>query len=962
MNRIAVARIAWKEWRVQREFVLAMLLMGVTAQWVLRAPLRIGWSEHATFTLGAALVATVFYALGCGAILFALERERKTDGFLQSLPVSGMDTVWGKLAFAAISTLVVGLVLVSPAIPEALLIPGARLSPPAMFGHASYRGTLGVGLLLAECFAWTALFSMRTRTVMTAFLLSLAAIGLIDFVAVPALVFALPTILSGPDAATVMEQWIRAGVIAVVLAAIVITVRGVKAAIVLTVRGGDRAGWGFPDQSAPKRIQMPRPARAARTAPAHRHRWGGLRRMVWQHGKASFPWLAATLVCSLILLSYWVAGIRPMSGIHAGRFDVQFVFLCIVLIPPAVFGVLTFHGDQLRSSFRFATEMGIQPGMLWRSRHVIPGLCTIGWMLLIWVTRLALLQGAPASTRYGSELPALGSHFILFAAYLSLSTFTCYAAGQYYSQMIRSGVLAVVCTLVSAGVLTAWTALMAFSHVPVWWSVLPIPLLLLWVTYRRTLPWMTERLTGTERVRTAAWLTIPILLMLCGIAAFRAFELPPAQPAAFHIERAATAPSDAALETGKMYAQALATLQEQYPNAPGRKVFSVYASVHSSFLPSVYTSISYPLSPADPAQASANAAAIDLVEQAGYRPHCVFPSAMFGPYPGKRGDDAAQIHGLAGLILSDAVRALANGDLDLAWRRCESVLRWANHLVQVHEGLDARETGMRLQDKCLDQISRWAAHPDQSVERLDQAIRDFDRLVYEVPAPSRAHGFAFEATLERMRAAGDMELVPDHGSVWGPSVTQFTLRWMPWETERLHRCYARSFRRQMGFWRELEDHVKAWPDKSTGQGYIDSYEDLSWSYAPLWRTDVLQELLIHADWKHRLMGRMWNSALMELTLVTRQRATRLAMELHRWRTTHGSLPDSLEAIALPGGVPVSAHGGIPVLLVPSSMADLPKPYSYLVPWKYTEARATQDLPPHLLYAAHELGDISLVYE
>jgi hypothetical protein len=245
---------------------------------------------------------------------------------------------------------------------------------------------------------------------------------------------------------------------------------------------------------------------------------------------------------------------------------------------------------------------------------------------------------------------------------------------------------------------------------------------------------------------------------------------------------------------------------------------------------------------------------------------------------------------------------------------------------------------------------------------LDEAIRELERVTAGIPPPSAAHGYAYAAALQQIGAADAISPVGGRGSGWGPAVTQFTVRWMPWEVERLRRAHAWSYRKQLAFWRELERHTQDWPDALDGQGYVPNVYGLVDSYDPFSRADLLQSILIDDIRPGSIANRMTNAAFMELAMVTYRRTAQLALEMHRWRVEHGSLPDSLEALARPGGIPVCAQGGHPILFVPRGAKSLPEPYTNLVPSKYANAMATMDLPPHLLPIDNAEYSIPLVYD
>ena len=139
MRTTVFRRLVWKEYRVQRAFWISMLaltlfsqlLLLVSASFVHDSRWAPDGAARLTWLFGFALAFPAFYALGCGATLFATEHETGTYDFQKMLPVSAWRLAAGKLAFAVASTL--GMLAVCW--PVAVLLSGARVQ----IGRASCR-------------------------------------------------------------------------------------------------------------------------------------------------------------------------------------------------------------------------------------------------------------------------------------------------------------------------------------------------------------------------------------------------------------------------------------------------------------------------------------------------------------------------------------------------------------------------------------------------------------------------------------------------------------------------------------------------------------------------------------------------------------------------------------------------------------------------------------------------------
>ncbi len=167
MNTSVFWRLMWKEYRMQRAFWISMAVLTVLVQLAVLAFVRPG-AERITwlFTVGLGLPA--FYALGCGATLFATEHETGTYGFQRALPVSAIRLFGGKLVFALGSTLAMIALLWS----LAALMAGWHLPRPD--GHLALWGLWGLASL--ELLVWGVFFSLlSTRPLKAAILGAVAA-------------------------------------------------------------------------------------------------------------------------------------------------------------------------------------------------------------------------------------------------------------------------------------------------------------------------------------------------------------------------------------------------------------------------------------------------------------------------------------------------------------------------------------------------------------------------------------------------------------------------------------------------------------------------------------------------------------------------------------------------------------------------------------------------------------------
>ena len=112
LNDPTLWRIAWKEYRAQRAFWLAVAGFGVALMLLSLWLLEAGSARYAA-PWAIALTMPVFYMLGSSAILFASEREEHTIELLRILAARSAPVFLAKIGFTLISTVMIcGLLLV----------------------------------------------------------------------------------------------------------------------------------------------------------------------------------------------------------------------------------------------------------------------------------------------------------------------------------------------------------------------------------------------------------------------------------------------------------------------------------------------------------------------------------------------------------------------------------------------------------------------------------------------------------------------------------------------------------------------------------------------------------------------------------------------------------------------------------------------------------------------------------
>lgn len=175
MNTSIALRLVWKEYRIQRGLWLAMAIGCLMFQRVV-AYLVLDPHEAAKAMLAIAFSLTFFYAIGSGAITFAIEREEGTQirpvmaGCPPGLTLA-VKTVFGIVTTALLLTLAIGSGMM---LTLGSLIPSTAAYP---FENTILLGLLYVVMPYLGTLLWSMFFSLVTRKVIVA--LGLATIAII---------------------------------------------------------------------------------------------------------------------------------------------------------------------------------------------------------------------------------------------------------------------------------------------------------------------------------------------------------------------------------------------------------------------------------------------------------------------------------------------------------------------------------------------------------------------------------------------------------------------------------------------------------------------------------------------------------------------------------------------------------------------------------------------------------------
>ena len=359
MNRSIFWRLVWKEYRLQRALwiaiaVLTFLLQGIVVGTVASSVDRVN------YLFGFALTMTACYAMGCGAVLFAAERETGTFEFQRVLPVSSLRLFAAKVTFALASTsaLILALFL------SAAWLSGWRL--PDAQTHLALWAVLGLGAL--EVLTWGIFFSLLSAHPLFAAILGISVASTVVHLSAPnALSLShLPSYLPTVP--------LRAVILALVaLADFWLGLRWLRATseVSLSERLAVRRPT-FASQAAALPA-VPRPPRGMMLA-----------RLLWQQwrqsrGMMAVPVLLAVVFGSLIAWHARVGFIWSLNWLQTATI--------LASLLAALMGSCVFLGDQSRQRYRFFAEHAARPGSVWLTRQLV-------WIIpmMLFITAAALLD------------------------------------------------------------------------------------------------------------------------------------------------------------------------------------------------------------------------------------------------------------------------------------------------------------------------------------------------------------------------------------------------------------------------------------------------------------------------------------------------------------------------------------------------------------------------------------------
>lgn len=736
----AFVRMMWKEYRVLRSFWLTLAVFGLACDGLLFVFIAKP-QERLPGLFGFAGVLPICFALGAGAMLFALEREEATRELLQYLPTRSSRIFTSKVLTAIAGVLLLALLLLTVTIGDVLEVRAGR-EAAGEFSGAVYL-TLVYTAIGLQVLGWSVLFSLRSaRPLLAAFLGALGAASYLAVIRAAAAYSGVPRLASHP--------------LTYLIAAVAV--------------------WAIDLRLGVRWLHGPRVARLMSRGGSES---SPFRRLWWQQWRRSRHLAAVLLALGVILPCLMWSD--PSGGATA--------VIPVTGLVLALFGACTFLGDQERLQFRFFAERGVSAHAVWRGRQAFWGVAAALLAGVMLAAHLSMvLTGVPHLVDSANASPWVRPQFVLswfavdigpagthpsgwkihwltgiggYLVWVSLA----FASGQFCSMFLRSGLLAAVCSVALAGVLLGWAALMQVLAIGWWWSVAPLALALFAATWLRSTGWMLERKQWRAWLPPVLTIVLPAVSLLAIVPAYRVWEIPEAK-----IDLAGRAASP----PGEESKQAARRLLALFATLPLRQIEIEPSLQHRSYEARLSSEERRWLKENEAALSETIDALLQL--PAGATIEAAKPRAPVEWNP------------LTVMMLRSGQMAADQGRLDDAWRRYRAVLKLAR-FVRRDNGAIGEILGGQMEQQAAMQLIRWGAKPGQTVEPLQAASETLRQLEQQDPPLAEIARRDYQECLELINR---MQASPDE---WGAE-NVLAARWAPWEFTRARRLlkYEASIR------------------------------------------------------------------------------------------------------------------------------------------------------------------------
>lgn len=787
MNSSIALRLLWKEYRVQRGLWLSMA-GGCIALQALIAYLVPSDQESFQGIVPVAFMLTGFYAIGSGAITFAIEREDGTQLRPVMLGCPPGLTLTIKTIFGVVATAVLLAITLSSGM---LMTLGSLTLPentfqPDVQGMIIPLALLFVALPYLGCLLWSTFFSLLTRKVIVA--LGLAAVAMIGSYIVVAMT-SIALVESGqrqqPHEFTVPQLFVAA-LVPCLLAALLLAMNyllthrwltraffdqssakspsffkrwrlrrsGLDGGMVVEIGVEDRTAFEVVSPDVAVHQPPPRFGLSMLYAMWGPNLWRHLRFLRWREAVETRKIYVGFLLATMLFVIWTTAENTNGHGWH-GPVGFFVHAICVAC------GAMAFRTEQDERKVQRLADMGLRPATVWLSKHLVwlvravVGVVAIlfcvlfvSWLYPYSSSRMggeAFFNGVWLNTQLPNSMPghASGVRLLGRAAILMLAM---YGVGQACSQLIRSTIVSMFVAFILGLTAFGWAGVCWWFDVPFILSVLPLAIGCLLVTWCRTNSWMKDDI----RPRTWTWsvvsLAVAISIVYFGTGLFRIYEIPwtepffgetasPGNDSLTEEQRASVLDpvSIEARETFQLYQRAAELLGRRWLETPPLKTdlqrFDLLSNddkrtAEQTLLLTLEATESQSCAEFSPGETDIVAASTSRAE--------------------------IQFRNLSELLLIDARRKLRDGSLGVALDRCRATFALSRHNAgSGHEqGYWSSHAITRSTLVAIQEIGRHPEADEKTVEEASRIIDEHRKLMMPIEVTNYATAVMIRNTLQ----------------------------------------------------------------------------------------------------------------------------------------------------------------------------------------------------------------------
>ena len=771
-----VKRLVWKELNLLIPLFLTLALLGLI---IILLAAQFDMSEFKRSMILIAAGFSFVFAVATGAVTFATEKEVRTFGYLQSLPIPPRIGGWVKLFLGLLLTILFAALLGGAVY---LRLEGWMRTMLWSEGNLPWLAFSGFLLPVVETYLCTVICSLLVRKTMTAAVLGVSLIALFYFLL--SLLFQLSLLTSDRFDwwfEVVAGNWlIRLFFLGVLLVTCVsLTSRWLSVSFERQQQSvASRFSFGLPNWPFWQRCQM----------------------LAWQTTRQSLRSLPlASLVMILFPLLSAFLLIWSLNSPYSEREwenPIPDWFRMTILLSVSVCACQTFSVDQTRKQKLFFVQQAEYPRLLWLVRNTIwiAALCGLALMFLILMVVLDLTIGRGAIAAMAFNLDSVFEGLLNVRSDHAFSVIptelvryllgfvAAFAIGQWFSMVVRQPVIRLVLALLAALLFFYLEQPLNGLQLPAWWSVLPFILALLVGTWWYAPAWLADQKQIAHWLKPLVPIAVATGIILLMIPQARINQIP--KPSDFAINSVSDLIGSPALENARNYHRAL-------------EAYSTGETSNES------EEWDWELPVRDWKRdrleklVVASEKTYALLEQGVQADHCYpFLEDTFGSR--KKHLELKKIYWT---YVARAELALRNGDLAESFRLIQNGLRsyWQVTSFEDGETLDLYRF-----------LGHWANHPKQSKESVDQAWQWLRANSLQGVVGYRKRGdavdwYAHFWLFDQVRQ-GKIDVPWKPYPFYEPSIKNWNA-WFPWERERERRLAANLARYASNYYFESRDVV-----------------------------------------------------------------------------------------------------------------------------------------------------------